>query len=99
MKKNTIQVLSFLSGLTIAAVAVGVTVSKNQSIRNEIENQLNNILGITKPLLSTLKGFIANANNANSAYIKADAQGATAVPDLPAGDLSAQWEQIESATR
>ena len=64
MKKSTIQVLSFLSGLTLAAVVVGVTIAKSATLRSEIENQLNSCLKTTRTLVDAYKSVTAKSKTA-----------------------------------
>jgi hypothetical protein len=97
MNKNTAQALSFISGLTIAAVAVGVTVSKNRAIRTEIETQLNNVLSITKPLLFAIKGVAVSAGKAGNIANSAADKTANQAPNAEEIELNSQWDKARSA--
>ena len=87
MKKTTIQVISFISGLTLAAVIIGVTITKNQAIRNEIENQINSVLKTTRNVVDAYKS-IASKSTAAASFIKSDT-----------GEKNTKKEAAEEETR
>lgn len=100
MKKSTVQALSFLSGLTLAAVVIGVTLSKSPSLRTEIENQLNSVLKTTKKVVNSYKS-VASKSKTAVGLIKND-------PDLfddeyneesllQAQEINDQWDAAEQA--
>lgn len=98
MKKNTIKVLSFLGGLSIAAVVVGVTIYNNPSIKNEIENQLTTVLKATRALVDAYNNLSSKSRVATS-FIKTDSSDKA--PDAEAKEQEArvqansQWDEVE----
>ena len=101
MKKATIQVISFVSGLTLAAVIIGVTITKNESIRNEIENQINSVLKTTRSLVDAYKSIASKSKTAAN-LIKSDTgekntRGATAEEEARVL-INSQWDAVESQT-
>ena len=99
MKKSTAQTLSFLSGLTLASVIIGVTISKSPAVRNEIENQLKSVLKTTRSLVDAYKSIVFKSKTAAS-FIKTDAGEKTAAEEAAAADArvqtSNQWDAVEA---
>ena len=99
MKKGTIQVISFISGLTLTAVVVGVTISKSPSIRKEIESQLNSCLKATRALADTYKSVASKTKSAVN-LIKKDAgektEKETAAEEEVREQVSSQWNAVEA---
>ena len=71
MKKGTVQVVSFLSGLTLAAVILGVTINKSSTIRNEIESQITSVLKTTRLMVDAYRS-IASKSKAAATIIKGE---------------------------
>ena len=99
MKKTTVQVISFVSGLTAAAVVLGITISKNEKIRNEIENQINSVLKTTRSLVDAYKSLASKSTTAAS-FIKSDAGEKNSKDDAAEEEAKAQidiqWDTIEA---
>lgn len=100
MKKSTVQTLSFLSGLTLAAVVIGVTLNKSPSLRNEIETQINSVLKTTRALVNSYKSVASKSKTAVS-LIKND-------PDIlsvndetevtqQTQEIKSQWDAVENS--
>ncbi|MCL2528771.1 MAG: hypothetical protein FWE41_00295 [Coriobacteriia bacterium] len=99
MNKTTVQVISFVSGLTIAAVVLGVTISKNQNIRNEIESQISSVLKTTRSLVDSYKSLASKSKTAAS-LIKSDAGEKSARDEAAEEEAQAQidiqWDNLEA---
>ncbi|MDR3052290.1 MAG: hypothetical protein LBU48_00310 [Coriobacteriales bacterium] len=54
--KKTTKILSFVGGLLIFSVIVGVAVNNNESIKKEVERQITGFLGTSKKLLGCYEG-------------------------------------------
>ena len=91
MKKATKQVLSFVSGLTLAAVVVGVAIGKSPSLQNEIENQLNSVLKTSRSLIDAYKKFATRSKVAVN-LIKTDREAATG--NEAAEKIDSQWDAV-----
>ena len=99
MKNTTVRVISFVSGLTIAAVVLGITISKNQKIRNEIESQINSVLKTTRSLVDAYKSLGSKSKTAAS-FIKSDSgeknvKGDAAEEEVKA-QIDIQWDAVEA---
>jgi len=98
MKKATVQVLSFLSGLTLAAVILGVTISKSESIRNEIENQISTVLKTTRSVVDAYKSIASKSKTAAS-FIKSDSKEkdlkSEAAEHEARAQIDGQWDAVE----
>ena len=92
MKKGTAQVLSFVSGLTIAAVVIGITLSRSPRLRGEIENQVNGVLNTTRSVVDAYKS-VASKSKAVANLITNDPIQKTASEEAAA---SKQTEQINN---
>ena len=99
MKKSTIQILSFVSGLTLAAVVVGVTISKSPGIRAEIEKQANSVLKTTRSLVDAYKSIAGKSKSAAS-LISNDAGDKSAKetsgPSVEQARADSQWDAVEA---
>lgn len=99
MKKSTMQILSFLSGLTLAAVVIGVTLSKSPSLRGEVENQLNTVLKTTRVVVDSYKS-VASKSKTAVGFIRSDAEvmteQAVAEAEQHKQDINSQWESVEA---
>ena len=99
MKKSTLRAISFISGLTLTAVVVGVTISKNPKIRSEIENQINSCLKATRTMVDAFAGIARKTKTATS-LIKGDSGGKT--PREAAAEaevkrhINNQWDTVEA---
>lgn len=100
MKKGTVQALSFLSGLTLAAVVIGITLSKSPGLRNEIESQIDSILKTTRSLVNTYKGVASKSKTAVN-MIKKNPEGVAAdvaaEAAQQAADANNEWDVLESS--
>lgn len=100
MKRSTVQVLSFMSGLTLAAVVIGVTLARSPSLRNEIENQVNSVLKTTRSLVNSYKSVASKSKTAVN-LIKSDpevrAESASAEAEQQAYEVNSQWDAVESS--
>jgi len=97
MKKSTIQVLSFVSGLTIAAVVIGVTISKSPSLQAEIEHQVNSCLKATRSLVDIYKSLVSKSKTATS-LIKTESGESIESEEAAAEQASQvndQWDAVE----
>jgi len=99
MEKNTVQLISFLSGLTITAVVIGVTISKSPKIRGEIESQLNTCLKATRTMSDAYKNLAFRSRTASS-FITNDAGEKTpreeAAETEAAERANSQWDTVEA---
>lgn len=99
MKKETVQVLSFLSGLTLAAVVIGVVLSKSPSLLSEIESQADSVLKTTRSLVNTYKGLATKSKTAVN-MIKKDPEMLSANEESEAlrhaSATNSQWDILES---
>ena len=99
MKNSTVQVLSFISGLTLAPVVIGVTISKSPGLKNEIESQLNTILKTTRALVDAYKSVASKSKTAVS-LIKNDAGDMTPEQQSAAEEqkkhIDSQWDVAEA---
>jgi len=102
MKKGTVQVISFLSGLTLAAVILGVTINRSEAIRNEIENQMNSVLKTTRSLVDAYKSIASKSKTAAS-FIKSDSGEKStreeAAEEEARAQVSSQWDAVETQAR
>lgn len=99
MKRSTVQILSFLSGLTLAAVVIGVTLSRNDSLRNEVESQINSVLKTTRTVVDSYKSVASKSKTAVS-LIKNDPDILSASDEAEANqqaqEVSNQWDAVET---
>lgn len=99
MKKSTVQTLSFLSGLTLAAVVIGVTLNKSPSLRNEIETQINSVLKTTRALVNSYKSVASKSKTAVS-LIKNDPDILSANDETEVTqqtqEIKSQWDAVEN---
>ncbi|MDR1088412.1 MAG: hypothetical protein LBL23_03995 [Coriobacteriales bacterium] len=99
MKKSTVQVLSFVSGLTLAVVVVGITISKSASLRSEIEDQIRSVLKTTRTLVDTYKNLASKSKTAVK-LIKNEPGETTATDEAAAAQQNAhtnsQWDAAEA---
>lgn len=99
MKKGTVQILSFVSGLTLAAVVVGVTLSKNKALCNEIENQVTSVLKTTRSMVEVYKSIATKSKKA-AALVKNDPSNKTVLQEAAEKTVDqqvvSQWDAIES---
>lgn len=99
MKRGTIQVLSFISGLTLAAVVIGVTLSKSPSLRNEVESQAKSVLKTTRTLVDSYKSVVSKSKMAVN-LVKNDPKDTALNKDSEAerqsADLENQWDAVEA---
>ena len=100
MNKNTIQVLSFVSGLTLASVVIGVTLCKSDTLRNEIENQLSTVLKTTKSLVNAYKGLASKSKTA-ATFIRGESaettRGESGATSEHKDKLGSKWDAIEAS--
>ncbi|MDR1358682.1 MAG: hypothetical protein LBJ48_04950 [Coriobacteriales bacterium] len=101
MKKATVQALSFVSGLTLAVVVVGVTISKSPSLRGEVENQIRTVLKTTRTLVDAYKNLASKSKIAVN-LIKNEPGEATATEEAAAAhqntQTNSQWDAVEADT-
>ncbi len=99
MKKGTLQVLSFLGGLTLAAVTISVVLSKNPTLRKEIENQVTSVVKTTRSLVDAYKN-IASKSQTVAGFIKSDAGEKSASTKAAEAEeskqVSTQWDTVET---
>jgi len=102
MKKTTVKVISFLSGLTLAAVILTVTINNSPKIRNEIESQINSVLKTTRSLVDTYKSVASKSKSAAS-LLKGDKGEKTLSEEAAEKEANAlvdsQWDAIERQTK
>jgi hypothetical protein len=98
MKKRTVQTLSFISGLTLAAVVVGVTLSKSPGLRGEIEHQINSVLKSTRTLVNAYKSVVSKSKVAvNLVKNDVDPQGSGGEETArQTAELDNQWNAAEA---
>ena len=65
------KVISFLGGLVFVTAVIGFTVVKNRSLYDEISRQTNNVLTVSKNIISQVQ-LVADRINGISKLIKAD---------------------------
>jgi len=92
MKKNTIKALSFLSGLSLAVVVVGITIYNSPAIKNEIESQIGTVLKATRALVDAYSNFSAKSKAATN-FMKTDNTNKTAATEA---DEQAARQQTNS---
>lgn len=101
MRRGTVKVLSFMSGLVLAAVVIGTTINKSPALRSEIENQINTVLKTTRSLIDAYKS-IGSKSKAAVGLIKNEPGGRTAGEEAAAVEQAAQieeqWDAVESST-
>lgn len=99
MKKGTVQILSFVGGVTLAAVVVGVTLSKNSKIRGEIESQINSVLKTTRLVVDAYKN-VASKSKAAANLITNDPTQRMASEEEAISQQQAQtsreWDAVEA---
>ena len=99
MKKSTMQLMSFVSGLTLAAVVIGVTLSKSPALRGEIESQLNTILKTTRVVVDSYKRVATKSKSAAN-LIRNDADVMTereeAEINKHAKETNSMWDAMEA---
>ena len=102
MKKSTKQALSFLSGLTLAAVVIGVTINNNPAIRKEIESQFESVLKTTRSLVDAYKSLASKSKTA-ATFIKSKPGEKTADEEAVQAEASAQlnnqWDAVGGQAR
>jgi hypothetical protein len=59
MKTTQMKILSFIGGLLFASVVVGVLLIKNENIREEVEDQAQSFLGISRNALKQLQSVLS----------------------------------------
>ncbi|MCL2807850.1 MAG: hypothetical protein FWD27_06820 [Coriobacteriia bacterium] len=98
MKKSTAKVLSFIGGMVLASVVIGVTISKSPTIRNEIEGQINSVLKTTKTMVESYKTAATKTKTAID-LIKGSSEEKQArdlvAEKREAEQISDQWDAIE----
>lgn len=98
MKKGTVQVLSFVSGLTLAAVVIGVTISKSPALRGEIESQLSSVLRTTRGVVDAYKS-LGSKSKAAINLVRPDSGAKTAEEKMAEAEQNARvnqlWEEVE----
>ncbi len=98
MKKPTVRILSFTAGLALAAVVIGVALTKNPALRREVDNQVASVLKATRSLTDTYKNAASKAKAASS-LIKKEPEDRAAADAVAAAreeeKLAAQWDAVE----
>ncbi|MDR2035827.1 MAG: hypothetical protein LBP91_04045 [Coriobacteriales bacterium] len=98
MKKSTIQALSFLSGLTLAAVIIGITVNRSATLRTELEHQMSSVLKTTGSLVDAYKS-LAHKSKTAATLIQTDSGEKTAKEQADEAaeqaQISSQWDAVE----
>jgi len=63
VSKNVTILLSFIFGLVVVSVAVGVTLQKNPHLKQEAEQQMQAYLGISRATLEKIQGIYEKTQN------------------------------------
>jgi hypothetical protein len=58
MKITQAKIISFVGGLLFASTVVGVLLVKNESIREELEDQARGFLGVSRNMLKQLQSVL-----------------------------------------
>jgi hypothetical protein len=90
------KALSFVSGLAISCVIVGVVVAKNPDIKAEIESQGRQALQITKNMLARCQNTIRKLQNLATALSEDPSLGTEdeQTPSPEALAYNAQWDAV-----
>jgi hypothetical protein len=101
MSIKKVNILSFAGGLVVFSVIVGVLVSKNDSIRNEIEDQAQGFLRVSREALQQLQ-FVVMKIGKISDELKTDNETndfeeppRALLPD----SYDALWQKVEARNR
>jgi hypothetical protein len=95
------DILTFAGGLMFFSVVVGVVVSKNDRIRNEIEEQVEGFLSVGRNVLQQLRFVVAKVSKLTggaeiaSVNNTINEQGADALSE----DYDALWQAAETQNK
>jgi hypothetical protein len=64
MKKKRAELLSFVGGVVFFTVLVGIVVGRNDRIRNELENQAQSLLRVSRDALDQAQVIVARVKTA-----------------------------------
>ncbi|MDR2672333.1 MAG: hypothetical protein LBC35_03395 [Coriobacteriales bacterium] len=103
MHTNFVKALSSLGGLTIVSVVLGVTISKDASLRAEISRQLNSFLGTTRALLGIYQSLFVRKKQASetgsakyAVVANAGQAGQPVLENMVQDAANQQWDKVQS---
>jgi hypothetical protein len=95
--KHKERFLSFVGGALAFSVVLGVIVSKDERIRQELQKQAKRFLEASKKVLAQYEGFVGTINNIRGQSNNAkDPSGLTnGRKALPGDEYEQQWVAVE----